>query len=431
MLDLKQIRENSQVIQERLNLRGVVKYDLQPILLLDRQQRELEGKRSQLQARSNEIGKLVGQKIKAGIGADAPELQSLREEGNQIKIQLSELEPQEKELKVQIEALLLTFPNLPGESTPVGKDEEENVEVRRWGDEYIPQNSNILPHWEIGEKLGILNFDRAVKVAQTRFVTLIGAGAALERALISFMLDRQIQAGYLEVSPPFLVNTQSLTATSQLPKFAEESFKCESDDLWLAPTAEVPVTNLYRDEVLEASQLPIHHCAYTPCFRREAGSYGRDTRGLIRLHQFNKIELVKIVHPSTSAAEHESLVQNAEAILQALKLPYRVIELCTGDLGFGAAKCYDLEVWLPSAGKYREISSCSNFGDFQARRGSIRFKEAGKKGTQFVHTLNGSGLAVGRTMAAILENYQQSDGIKIPDVLQPYLGKNLISNTAS
>lgn len=427
MLDLKQIRENPEAVQERLNRRGVGKYDLQPVLQLDKQQRELEAKRSQLQARSNEIGKLVGQKIKGGSDPNGPEIQGLREEGNQIKTQIAELEPQEKDLKAQIEELLLSFPNLPSESTPIGKSEEENVEVRRWGGEYLPQNPKILPHWEIGEKLGILNFERAVKVAQTRFVTLIGAGAALERALISFMLDQQIKAGYVEVIPPFLINSQSLTATSQLPKFAEESFKCDQDDLWLAPTAEVPVTNLYRDDILEASQLPIKHCAYTPCFRREAGSYGRDTRGLIRLHQFNKIELVKIVHPSTSQQEHESLVRNAEAILQALKLPYRVLELCTGDLGFGAAKCYDLEVWLPSSEKYREISSCSNFGDFQARRGSIRFKEAGKKGTQFVHTLNGSGLAVGRTMAAILENYQQPDGtVRIPEALQPYLGREVL-----
>ncbi len=430
MLDIKQIRENPQAVQERLKHRG--DYDIQPILQLDRQQRELEGKRSQFQARSNEIGKLVGQKIKAGTNPQAPEIQALREEGNAIKTALGELEPQEKELKAQIEALLLAIPNLPSDSTPIGKSEEENVEVRRWGDEYIPQNAEILPHWEIGEKLGILNFERSVKVARARFVTLVGAGAALERALIQFMLDRQIAAGYVEVMPPILINTQSLTGTGQLPKFAEESFKCADDDLWLSPTAEVPVTNLYRDEILAAEDLPIYHCAYTPCFRREAGSYGRDTRGLIRLHQFNKVELVKFVHPSTSEQEHQKLVQNAEAILQGLQLPYRVVELCTGDLGFAAAKTYDLEVWLPSSGKYREISSCSNFMDFQARRASIRFKEAGKKGTQYVHTLNGSGLAVGRTMAAILENYQQPDGtVQIPLALQPYLQREVLTSATS
>lgn len=426
MLDIKQIRENPQAIQERLNRRGG-NYDIKPILALDEQQRQLEKQRSHLQARSNEIGKIVGQKIKAGVKPDAPEMLALKEEGNQIKTQLSELEPQEKNLKAQIEELLLNLPNLPSDSTPIGKDETENVEVRRWGDEYIPKSENILPHWEIGEKLGIVNFERSVKIAQSRFVTLIGAGAALERALINFMLDTQIRAGYVEMMPPILINSNSLTGTGQLPKFAQESFKCSEDDLWLAPTAEVPVTNFYRDEILAAEDLPIYYCAYTPCFRREAGSYGKDTRGLIRLHQFNKVELVKFVHPSTSEEEHQALVRNAEAILQALKLPYRVIELCTGDLGFAATKCYDLEVWLPSAGKYREISSCSNFGDFQARRANIRFKEAGKKGTQFVHTLNGSGLAIGRTMAAILENYQQPDGtVRIPEVLQPYLGREIL-----
>ncbi|MDF0554211.1 serine--tRNA ligase [Kamptonema sp. UHCC 0994] len=424
MLDLKLIRENPQAVQESLNRRGG-DYDIEPILQLDRQQRDLEGKRSQLQARSNEIGKLVGQKIKSD--PKGAEIEALKVEGNQIKAELSELEPQEKDLKARIHALLLPLPNLPSDSTPIGKSEEENVEVRRWGDEYIPQNSNILPHFEIGEKLGIINFIRAVKVAQPRFVTLIGAGAALERAIIQLMLDRHTTAGYVEVIPPFLVNSTSLTATGQLPKFAEESFKCDQDDLWLIPTSEVPVVNLYRDEILAAEQLPIYHCSYTPCFRREAGSYGKDTRGLIRLHQFNKVELVKLVHPSTSEAEHQKLVQDAEGVLQALKLPYRVIELCTGDIGFSAAKTYDLEVWLPSAGKYREISSCSNVGDFQARRANIRFKETGKKGTQFVHALNGSGLAVGRTMAAILENYQQPDGtVKIPEALQVYMGREVL-----
>lgn len=426
MLDLKLIRENPDLVQEKLNCRGPG-YDVQPIVELDRQQKQIEKTRSQLQARSNEIGKLVGQKMKSGSKPDDPEIVALKNEGNDLKTTLSELEPQEKDLKAQIESLLLNLPNLPSDSTPIGKDETENVEVRRWGDEYKPNGDKFLPHWEIGEKLGILNTERATKIAQSRFVSLIGAGAALERALIQFMLDRQTAAGYVEVLPPFLINSASLTATGQLPKFAEESFKCSDDDLWLAPTAEVPVTNFYRDEILSSEELPIYHCAYTPCFRREAGSYGKDTRGLIRLHQFNKVELVKLVHPDTSEQEHEALVQNAEAILQALQLPYRVIELCTGDLGFGAAKCYDLEVWLPAAGTYREISSCSNFRDFQARRGNIRFKEPSQKGTQLVHTLNGSGLAVGRTMAAVLENYQQPDGsVRIPEVLQPYLRRDVL-----
>lgn len=426
MIDLKQIRENPEQVQAQLNLRGDG-YDLQPILALDKQQRELEVGRSQLQARSNEIGKLVGQKMKAGAKPDDPEILALKEEGNQIKTQLADLEPQEREIKAKIEAILLTLPNPPSPTTPVGKTEDENVEVRRWGEEYLPTNPNILPHYEIGEKLGILNFERSVKIAQSRFVTLIGAGAALERALIQFMLDLHTQAGFLEMLPPILINSASLTASGQLPKFADESFKCDRDDLWLTPTAEVPITSYYRDEILSAEQLPIYHCAYTPCFRREAGSYGRDTRGLIRLHQFNKVELFKFVHPDTSFDELESLTQQAERVLQALKLPYRVMALCTGDLGFASVKTYDLEVWLPSQGKYREISSCSNCTDFQARRANLRFKEPGKKGTQYLHTLNGSGLAIGRTMAAILENYQQPDGtVQVPEVLQPYLGRPVL-----
>jgi seryl-tRNA synthetase len=426
VLDIKQIRDNPQLVQEKLKTRSH-QYEIQPIVELDREQRELEAKRSQLQARSNEIAKLIPEKIKAGGDPKGPEIQTLRDEGSSTKALISNLEPQEKEITAKIHELLLALPNLPDDSTPIGKSEDDNVEVRRWGDEYLPQNQNILPHWEIAEKLGILNTERAVKVAQSRFVALMGAGAALERALIQFMLDRQTAAGYVEVLPPFLVNTESLTATGQLPKFAEESFKCAGDDLWLTPTAEVPITNLYRGEILAAEDLPIYHCAYTPCFRREAGSYGRDMRGLIRLHQFNKVELVKFVHPATSFDELEKLVGNAEAILQALQLPYRVVALCTGDLGFSSAKTYDLEVWLPSSGKYREISSCSNCTDFQSRRGQIRFKETGKKGTQLVHTLNGSGLAVGRTMAAILENYQQEDGtVHIPKALQPYLGREIL-----
>jgi seryl-tRNA synthetase len=425
VLDIRQIRENPQLVQQGLNTRG--NYDIQPLLDSDKHQRELEAKRNQLQARGNEIAKLIPETIKSGSDPKGEEIKLLKEEGSSLKGEISQIEAEEKKLKAKIEEFVLALPNLPSDTTPIGRNEEENVEVRRWGDEYIPQNSGILPHWEIGEKLGILNTERAVKIAQSRFITLIGAGAALERVLIQFMLDLQTKAGYVEVSPPILVNTASLTATGQLPKFAEESFKCADDDLWLIPTAEVPVTNLYRDETFTTEQLPIYHCAYTPCFRREAGSYGRDMRGLIRLHQFNKIELVKFVHPSTSFEELEKLVANAEAILQALKLPYRVISLCSGDLGFSSTKTYDLEVWLPSSEKYREISSCSNFVDYQARRGNIRFKETGKKGTQFVHTLNGSGLAVGRTMAAILENYQQPDGtVKIPDALQPYLGRDIL-----
>jgi seryl-tRNA synthetase len=425
VLDLKLLRENPDRIQTQLNRRNG-SFDIQPILTLDTDRRELEQTRSQLQTRSNEIGKLVGQKMKSGLKPDDVEILMLKAEANEVKAKLSDIEPREKELKAEIDRLLLQLPNLPSDSTPDGQSEDDNVEIKTWGDEHKPKHP-VLPHYEIAEKLGIITTDRATKIAQTRFIALLGAGAALERALIQFMLDTQIAAGYTEIMPPLLVNSVSLTATGQLPKFAEESFKCSDDDLWLIPTAEVPVTNLYRDEIIDATELPIQHCAHTPCFRREAGSYGRDTRGLIRLHQFNKVELVKFVRPETSEDEHQKLVRNAEAILEALKLPYRTIELCTGDIGFGAGKCYDLEVWLPSGQTYREISSCSNFYDFQARRGNIRFKEAGQKGTQFVHTLNGSGLAVGRTMAAVLENYQRSDGsIAIPEVLQRYLGRDTL-----
>lgn len=430
MLDIKQIRNNPEAIQASLNRRNPNKtqeFDLTPLFTLDKQQLELETQRSQLQSRSNEIGKIIGQKMKSGANPESTEILELKAEGNQIKNQIGELEPQEKLLKAKITEFIQQLPNLPSESTPLGASEEDNVEIRTWGDEYKPKTDKLLSHWEIGEKLGILEFERAVKIAQSRFVNLVGDGAALERALINFMLDRQVAAGYLEVMPPVLVNTQSLTGTGQLPKFASESFKCADDDLWLTPTAEVPLTNLYREEILTEEQLPIHHCAYTPCFRREAGSYGKDTRGLIRLHQFNKVELVKIVKPDTSEAEHQQMVKDACAILEALKLPYRVLELCTGDLGFSAAKCYDLEVWMPSVDKYREISSCSNCQDFQARRANIRYKQTGKKGTEFVHTLNGSGLAVGRTMSAILENYQQPDGrVKVPEVLQDYLKKEYL-----
>ncbi|MEL6488677.1 MAG: serine--tRNA ligase [Cyanobacteria bacterium J06621_3] len=421
MLDIKQIRNKTEQVQAALNRRG--EYDLTSLLELDAKQRDIEKKRSDLQASSNEVGKSVGQKIRGGADPKGDEVKALREEGNRLKHEIGELEPKERELKAQIESILLTLPNLPSEITPDGKSEDDNVEIRRWGDELIESDKDCLPHYEIGEQLGIMNFERSVKIAQSRFVTLLGAGAALERALISFMLVRHTGAGYTEVLPPVLVNSDSMQGSGQLPKFAEDGFKCDRDDLWLTPTAEVPLTNLHRDEVLTADQLPINYCAYTPCFRREAGSYGRDTRGLIRLHQFNKVEMYKFVHPEQSFDELEKLTADAEDILQQLKLPYRVLELCTGDLGFGATKTYDLEVWLPSAGKYREISSCSNCVDFQGRRANIRFKEAGKKGTQYIHTLNGSGLAVGRTMAAILENYQQPDGtIEIPDVLQPYMG---------
>ena len=424
MLDIKLVRSQPEQVQARLNSRGKG-YDISRLVELEQEVRVLETQRSHLQAESNDIGKQVGIKMKSG--APDAEIQTLKARSHEVKQLLAELEPQEKALREESNSILMTLPNLPSETTPIGGNETENVEIRRWGDEYKTTRTDILPHWEIGEKLGILNFERAVKISQARFVNLIGAGAALERALIQFMLNTHTANGYVEVAPPLLVNTASMTGTGQLPKFADDLFKCAEDELWLIPTAEVPVTNLYRDEIFDGETLPVHHCAYTPCFRREAGSYGRDTRGLIRLHQFNKVELVKFVLPENSAEEHKKLVRDAESILQALKLPYRIVELCTGDIGFSAAKCYDLEVWLPTANTYREISSCSNFHDFQARRANIRFKSKGKKGTEFLHTLNGSGLAVGRTMSAILENYQQPDGrILIPEVLQPLMNKEYL-----
>lgn len=417
MLDIKLLRDRPAYAREALAKRGA-DVSVDAAIALDGSRRALETERSQLQSQSNDIGKQVGAAVRDGAVPKGKEVVSLREKGTQLKQAIAGLEEREREIDEQLRSLLLGMPNLPLDAVPVGKDETENVEIKRWGDEFKPQHE-ILPHDEIALKLGIIDFERAVRLAQSRFAALLGAGAALERALAAMMLDRHIEAGYTEVMPPLLINSATLQGTGQLPKFAEDSFKCDSDDLWLTPTAEVPLTNFYRDDTLNDVQLPINFCAFTPCFRREAGSYGRDTKGLIRLHQFNKVEMVKIVHPEESEAEHLKLLADAEAILQMLKLPYRVIELCTGDLGFSASRCYDLEVWLPSQNTYREISSCSNCWDFQARRANLRFKQAGKKGTQFVHTLNGSGLAVGRTMAAVLENYQQPDGsVTIPQALQ-------------
>lgn len=422
MLDIKLIRQQPQQVQAKLNLRGG-KFDLEPVLMLDRQIRELETERSHRQAESNEIAKRVGKLMR---GQPDQTLADLKQQASDLKGAIADLENREKQLREQLESHLSQYPNLPAETTPVGKDESENVEIKRWGEEYKPTQP-VLPHWQIAEQLGIISSENAVKMAQARFVALMGAGAALERAIATLMLNLHTNRGYVEVLPPLLVNSAALYGTGQLPKFAEDLFQCAADDLWLIPTAEVPVTNLYRDQVLEQEQLPINHCAFTPCFRREAGAAGRDTRGLIRLHQFHKVELVKLVSPETSAQEHQQLLADAELVLQTLMLPYRVIELCTGDLGFGAAKCYDLEVWLPSAGTYREISSCSNFLDFQARRANLRFKQKGKKGTELLHTLNGSGLAVGRTMAAILENCQTEDGkVKLPLALQAIMGREYL-----
>lgn len=424
MLDQRLLRDNPELITEQLGRRGMT-LDLTGLQLIARQERDLEEQRSNLQAEGNRIGKEVGLKIKGGAAPNSPEVQELRNAGNRIKQQVAVLEDEEKALEAKLREQLLTLPNLPSPEAPNGRSEDDNVEIKRWGSPR-KQEDWLEEHWQIAERLGLFETERSVRIAQSRFVTLMGQGARLERALINFMLDLHSGKGYREVLPPILVNSASLTGSGQLPKFAEESFRCAEDDLWLTPTAEVPVTSLHRDEVIPAEQLPLKYVAYTPCFRREAGSYGRDTRGLIRLHQFNKVELYWFCHPEHSAEAHQQITADAEAVLEALELPYRKIELCTGDMGFSAARTYDLEVWLPGAGAYREISSCSVCGDFQARRSAIRMKEG--KTTKLLHTLNGSGLAVGRTMAALLENGQQVDGsVKLPAALVPYFGAEQLS----
>jgi seryl-tRNA synthetase len=426
VLDQRLLRDNPELISDQLGRRGM-ELDLTGLQAIALQERDLEEQRSGLQAEGNRIGKEVGQKIRSGAAPGGPEVQALRDEGNRLKQEVARLEEEEKALEAQLREQLLTLPNLPSPLSPDGRDERDNVEVRRWGTPRLPAEGETLEeHWQIADRLGLFETERSVRIAQSRFVTLLGQGARLERALINFMLDLHGSRGYREVLPPILVNSASLTGSGQLPKFAEESFRCADDDLWLTPTAEVPVTSLHRDEVIPADQLPLRYVAFTPCFRREAGSYGRDTRGLIRLHQFHKVELYWFCHPDHSGEAHAQLTADAEAVLEALELPYRRIELCTGDLGFSAARTYDLEVWLPGAGAYREISSCSTCGDFQARRSAIRMKEG--KTTRLLHTLNGSGLAVGRTMAALLENGQQADGsVQLPAALVPYFGSERIS----
>lgn len=417
MLDPKLIRSKPEWVASKLSSRGLT-HSLDEFLALDETRRSLltavEEKKNFRNRASQEVGRLK----KAG---ENPEelMQKVKEVGQEIK----ELDDQIKEVENKLNEILLSLPNLPGDSTPVGASEEDNVEIRRWG---APPQFDFEPlaHWDIGVNLDILDFERAAKLSGARFTVYKGLGARLERALVNFMLDLHTEKhGYREIFPPFLVTAECMQGTGQLPKFAEDMFKVEGRDLYLVPTAEVPLTNLYREEILDGSRLPILLTAYTACFRGEAGSYGRDTKGVIRQHQFNKVELVKITTQEQSYEELEKLTRDAEEVLQLLGLPYRVIALCTGDLGFSAAKTYDLEVWLPSYNAYKEISSCSNCEDFQARRANIRYRpEPGAKPI-FCHTLNGSGVAVGRTVAAILENYQQPDGsVLIPEVLRPYMG---------
>ena len=421
MIDLRLLRENPKLIEEGLKSRGM-DIDLGPLQNFCKELKELEEKRNLLQAKGNSIGREVGAKIKKGISQSSEEISNLRIQGNQIKKQVCVIEEQEKSISQKLNEQILCLPNLPEKDSIKGKNEKDNQEIRRWGEPF--SGNNLKEHWEIANQLNLWDSERSASIAKSRFVTLFNQAARLERSLINFMLDLHTKKGYVEVLPPALVNSASLTGSGQLPKFAEESFRCADDDLWLTPTAEVPITSLHRGEIISQDLLPLKYVAYSPCFRREAGSYGRDTRGLIRLHQFNKVELYWFCTPEKSEDALEKITSDAESVLQELELPYRTIQLCTGDLGFSAKKTYDLEVWLPGANAFREISSCSNCGDFQARRSSIRTKDNNKKNI-LLHTLNGSGLAIGRTMAAILENGQQSDGsINLPKALIPYFGSN-------
>jgi seryl-tRNA synthetase len=417
MLDVKLLREDLTQVKARLETRGT-EIDWNEFVSLDQKRREALAQIEKLKERKNRLSDEIG-KIKKSGGDFASLMQEVEAVSEAIRTGERPLD----DIEARFERFMLTVPNLPEPNVPVGGSAAENREVRRWG---VPPQLNfpVKNHWDIGEELGILDFTRAAKLAGTRFALYKDAGARLERALINFMLELHTREhGYLEVLPPFLVNRDAMTGTGQLPKFEEDLFRTAEADFFLIPTAEVPLTNIHREELLSRDQLPIRYVAYTPCFRREAGSYGQDVRGLIRQHQFNKIELVKFTEPGVSYDELEKLVKDAEAVLQRLNLPYRVVELCTGDLGFAAAKTYDLEVWLPGQSAYREISSCSNFEDFQARRAQIRYRKEMKSKPIFVHTLNGSGLAVGRTLVAVLENYQQKDGtVVIPEVLRPYMG---------
>jgi seryl-tRNA synthetase len=417
MLDVKLLREDLTRVRERLATRGT-EIDWDEFVHLDQQRRDALVRIEKLKERKNRLSGEIGKVRKSGGDATA-----LMREVEEVSDTIRKGEEPLAEIEARFEKFMLTVPNLPEPSVPMGRSAADNREVRRWGDP--PQfDFPAKNHWDIGEELGILDFTRAAKIAGARFALYRDAGARLERALINFMLDLHTQKhGYREVLPPFLVNRQAMMGTGQLPKFEEDMFRIAEPDFFLIPTAEVPVTNIHREEMLEREQLPIRYVAYTPCFRREAGSYGQDVRGLIRQHQFNKVELVKFTEPEDSYDELEKLVADAETVLQQLQLPYRVVELCTGDLGFVAAKTYDLEAWLPGQSAYREISSCSNFEDFQARRAQIRYRKETRAKPIFVHTLNGSGLAVGRTLVAVLENYQQKDGsVVIPKVLRSYMG---------
>jgi len=424
VLDQKLIRENPTFVEEKLSTRGKI-FDLSEIHNLTLQIRELDIDLCKLQSESKKLSKIIGQEIRNSGNKESKSLSELKNKGNKYKAEISEYEEKKRVLDKQIKYKILRLPNFPSENVPIGENESHNIELRKWGSPII--KDNLLSHWEIGENLNLFDTTKTTKISKSRFITLTGNGARLERALINFMLDIHSDKGYIELIPPALVNSDSLQGSGQLPKFSEESFKCSNDDLWLSPTAEVPLTAFHKDEIIDPKLLPLKYVAYSPCFRREAGSYGRDTKGLIRLHQFNKVELYWYSDPLKSSKAHIQLTSDAEDVLRKLDLPYRVVDICTGDLGFSSSRTYDLEVWLPSSKSYREISSCSNCLEFQARRSSIRTKI--DKKNAYIHTLNGSGLAIGRTMAAILENGQQPDGsIKIPDALVPYFGSSLIKN---
>ena len=422
MLDIKRIRQNPQELRDALKARNK-DISIDEFLAQDEKRRTLMAQVEEKKALRNAESKKIGEIKKRGGSAE--EVAGIMEEMRKVGDEIAAFDADIAELEAAMDAFLMTLPNFPHESVPLGKDDHDNVEKRRWG---TPREFGWTPkaHWDIGTDLGILDFDTAAKVSGARFTFYRGLGSRLERSIINFYLNTHVENGYDEVYPPYMVTRATMTGTGQLPKFEDDAYKVDQDT-FLIPTAEVPVTNMYRDMILDGAQLPIRHCAYSSCFRAEAGSAGRDTRGLIRQHQFNKVEMVKIAKPEESDAELESMTAEAEKVLQLLGLPYRVVNLCTGDLGFSAAQTYDIEVWMPSYGRYVEISSCSDCEDFQARRASIRYRETPKDKPQFVHTLNGSGVAVGRTVAAILENYQNEDGtVTVPEVLVPYMGTNII-----
>ena len=424
MLDARFVRENIEAVRSAMSDRGSA-WSVDSFVELDEERRTLIAKTEVLQARRNELSKAIGELMKAGKPDDAAAMKDeVRVVNEQIAADAAVLE----QVEAEVRGLLMTAPNLPRASVPVGPDETANVEVRRWGTPRV-FDFEAKAHWDLGPELGIIDFERAVKLAKSRFVLMGGLGARLERSVINLFLDSHTANGYKEWWPPVLANAETLTGTGQLPKFEDDLFKTRDEGLYLIPTAEVVLTNIHRDEVLEGDDLPLRYTAYTPCFREEAGSAGRDTRGMIRVHQFDKVELVKFATPETSADELESMVADASRMLELLEIPYRVITLCTGDMGFSAAYTYDIEVWMPSYDGYKEISSCSDCGDFQARRASIKYRDTDAfKGSRFVHTLNGSGLAVGRTVAAIIENYQNADGtITVPDALRSYMGCDVIS----